>query len=342
MQAEIEARGRTGRGQDAASVNVEHVAVHVDLRKALRQHRRCQPVCCCAATVEQAGSCQHESAGADRGDAGAASRGGTQGRNEPRRDRLVDILNTWHDHSVGDGKTVNRPGHAKLEVLRLDEMGFGAYTHLVWRDCAVQGSAAEHLSRHREIERNQPVQRDHSYHVCQAMISPERLPRRARGPGGWLEPSAPWRFCHSSRAPLRATMLHDVWRRERRLNTKPEEMSPVWQFTGESEAKSGRFRRLHAASMIEGSTLVLLVFVAVPLKHFGGRPIVVTILGPIHGLAFLYYMLTVIEAVVAGGWMRGEIARLLLIAFIPFGGFANLPFLLRKDVARSRSVKDHG
>lgn len=91
---------------------------------------------------------------------------------------------------------------------------------------------------------------------------------------------------------------------------------------------------------MEGSTLVLLVFVAMPLKHLAGWPAVVTVLGPVHGLAFLFYVLTAIETVVAGGWTRGEIARLALTAFIPFGGIANLPFLLRKDAVRSRTVVD--
>ena len=89
-------------------------------------------------------------------------------------------------------------------------------------------------------------------------------------------------------------------------------------------------RRLKLASLMEGSTLALLVFVAVPLKHLCGWPAAVAVLGSVHGLAFLFYMLSVIEAVAAGEWTRGEAVRLLLTAFIPFGGFANLPFLSRR------------
>ncbi len=99
-------------------------------------------------------------------------------------------------------------------------------------------------------------------------------------------------------------------------------------------------RRPEAASFLEGSTLVLLVFVAVPLKHLGGWSTATAILGPVHGLAFLFYMLSVIETVAGGGWTRGETVRLLLVALIPFGGFANLPFLLRKAAARSRPDVD--
>src|SRR5579864_5924550 len=95
-------------------------------------------------------------------------------------------------------------------------------------------------------------------------------------------------------------------------------------------AELGQIRRLQLASLLEGSTLILLLFVAVPLKHLAGWPAAVTLLGPIHGLAFLFYMWTVIETVTGGGWTRRETVRLLLAAFIPFGGFANLSFLRRK------------
>ena len=99
---------------------------------------------------------------------------------------------------------------------------------------------------------------------------------------------------------------------------------------------SSDVRRLRAASLVEGSTLLALVFVAVPLKHLGGWSAAVAVLGPVHGLAFLFYALSVIEAVAGGGWTRREAARLLVTAFVPFGGFANLPLLRRKAAARPR------
>ncbi len=46
-----------------------------------------------------------------------------------------------------------------------------------------------------------------------------------------------------------------------------------------------QLRRLELASLVEATTLVLLVGVAVPLKHFAGQPTAVAVMGPIHGLA---------------------------------------------------------
>ncbi len=95
-------------------------------------------------------------------------------------------------------------------------------------------------------------------------------------------------------------------------------------------------RRLERASALEGTTLLLLLLVAVPLKHLAGEPAAVTIVGPMHGLAFSLYVWTAIETVAGGGWTRGDAARLALAALLPFGAFANLRWLR----TRSRSLRE--
>lgn len=79
--------------------------------------------------------------------------------------------------------------------------------------------------------------------------------------------------------------------------------------------------RLALASALEGTTLLLLLLVAVPLKHFAGLPMAVRMMGPAHGLAFAFYVWSVIEAGAALGWGRAEVARLLAAALVPFGAF---------------------
>ena len=91
-----------------------------------------------------------------------------------------------------------------------------------------------------------------------------------------------------------------------------------------------QLKMLAIASLVEATTLVLLVFVGVPLKHLASWPLATSILGPVHGLAFLFYLRTVIETVTTGAWKRSEIVRLVLTAFIPFGGYSNIPLLRRK------------
>ncbi|ACB95513.1 DUF3817 domain-containing protein [Beijerinckia indica] len=84
------------------------------------------------------------------------------------------------------------------------------------------------------------------------------------------------------------------------------------------------------ASLLEGTTLVLLVFIAVPLKHLGGCPIATSIMGPIHGLAFLFYVWMMFRLTASADWSKGEMARLLIAALIPFGAFANERILRKK------------
>ena len=96
------------------------------------------------------------------------------------------------------------------------------------------------------------------------------------------------------------------------------------------DIEQAQLRRLHAVSWIEGTTLATLVCIAVPLKHLAGWPLVSSALGPVHGLAFLAYLWTVVETVSGGGWSKREIARLVAVAFVPFGGFTNGSLLRRK------------
>jgi integral membrane protein len=124
-------------------------------------------------------------------------------------------------------------------------------------------------------------------------------------------------------------------RRAEQVSIDQAEAVPGLHMTPHAQAERRRLelsqiRRLEAASLVEGSTLVLLLFVAAPLKHLGGWPAASAMLGPAHGLAFLFYVWTTIETASGGGWTRREVARLLLVAFVPFGGFANLPFIRRK------------
>jgi integral membrane protein len=98
-----------------------------------------------------------------------------------------------------------------------------------------------------------------------------------------------------------------------------------------------QLRRLELASVAEASTLVLLLLVAVPLKHLGGWDLGVRLMGPVHGLAFLAYIWTVLQTIAGSDWSRAEIARLFLAAFVPFGGFLNLPLLSRRAAGLHRS-----
>jgi integral membrane protein len=87
---------------------------------------------------------------------------------------------------------------------------------------------------------------------------------------------------------------------------------------------------LRRMSWLEGSTLLLLVFVAVPLKRLADTPEMVSILGPIHGGAFVIYSLMVIGITSREPWSWKETGLLLVAALIPFGAWMVRGMLERK------------
>lgn len=92
-------------------------------------------------------------------------------------------------------------------------------------------------------------------------------------------------------------------------------------------------RHLRLAALIEGCTLAILVCIAAPLKHLAGIPTASAILGPVHGIAFVAYVWLIFSTRRELGWTTGDLARLLVPAFIPFGTFFNVGFLNRKAAA---------
>jgi integral membrane protein len=94
-----------------------------------------------------------------------------------------------------------------------------------------------------------------------------------------------------------------------------------------------QLRQLEITSVLEATTLVVLVCIAVPLKHVGHYDLAVRIMGPVHGLAFLAYAWTALQTVAGGGWSPGAAARLFLTAFIPFAGFTTPTFLRARAAA---------
>ena len=79
--------------------------------------------------------------------------------------------------------------------------------------------------------------------------------------------------------------------------------------------------RLRVAGLAEGISLLVLVLIGVPLKRLADEPTVVQVVGPIHGLLFLWYVLTVIQAKTEYRWPLGKTALALLASFIPGGTF---------------------
>lgn len=80
--------------------------------------------------------------------------------------------------------------------------------------------------------------------------------------------------------------------------------------------------RLRLLAFLEGISLLVLVFVAVPLKHYFGYQILSKNLGPIHGALFLLFVFNALRVGIEQNWKFKETTWKVLIAcFIPFGTF---------------------
>jgi len=80
--------------------------------------------------------------------------------------------------------------------------------------------------------------------------------------------------------------------------------------------------RLRFSALLEGVSLLVLVFIAVPLKHFFDNPSLVQSIGPIHGALFLLFVFTTLRVGIEQNWNFKETTwKVLLACFIPFGTF---------------------
>jgi integral membrane protein len=80
--------------------------------------------------------------------------------------------------------------------------------------------------------------------------------------------------------------------------------------------------RLRLVGFLEGVSLLILVFVAVPLKYIWHNPELVKIIGPIHGTLFLLFVFNALLVGVEQNWSFKETTwKVLLACVIPFGTF---------------------
>jgi integral membrane protein len=80
--------------------------------------------------------------------------------------------------------------------------------------------------------------------------------------------------------------------------------------------------RLRILAFLEGISLLILIFIAVPMKHYFANPTLVQTIGPIHGALFLLFIFNTLSVGVEQNWKFKEVTWKVLIAcMIPFGTF---------------------
>lgn len=80
-------------------------------------------------------------------------------------------------------------------------------------------------------------------------------------------------------------------------------------------------RLFRTVSISEGLSLLLLLAVAMPIKYILNEPILVKIVGMIHGILFIFYVLFALFLKKRQKWSLVELAMILTASIIPFGTF---------------------
>ncbi len=85
------------------------------------------------------------------------------------------------------------------------------------------------------------------------------------------------------------------------------------------DSSIGRFRLI---AFLEGISLLILVFIAMPIKYGWGNPALVKSVGQIHGILFVLFVLLAIQISIEQEWrFKTTTWKVLAASFIPFGTF---------------------
>lgn len=94
------------------------------------------------------------------------------------------------------------------------------------------------------------------------------------------------------------------------------------------QTKIGRLRLL---AQLEGLSLLALLFIAVPMKYIWHNPSGTQLVGPIHGVLFVFFVINTLAVGVEQRWVfRRTTWKVLLACMVPFGTFYIDKHLLRK------------
>jgi len=88
-----------------------------------------------------------------------------------------------------------------------------------------------------------------------------------------------------------------------------------------NEEKLSTLRRFRMISLIEGISMIVLLFIAMPLKYGFDMPLMVKYVGWIHGILFMVYIVILIPTSRKLGWTFLNTFMGLVASVLPFGPF---------------------
>ena len=88
--------------------------------------------------------------------------------------------------------------------------------------------------------------------------------------------------------------------------------------------------RLRVIALLEGWSLLLLLFIAMPVKYVLGIPEATQAIGLIHGILFVLFTLATLAISISQRWHVGRVFLVMASSFLPFGTFYVDRKILRK------------
>jgi integral membrane protein len=96
-------------------------------------------------------------------------------------------------------------------------------------------------------------------------------------------------------------------------------------------------RQLRLIALLEGTSFLVLLFIAMPLKYLVGLPLAVRIVGSVHGLFFLMFVAALYRAGSERRWPLGRSALAFVSSIVPFGTFV-FDRSLRREIVSAEGV----
>jgi integral membrane protein len=89
--------------------------------------------------------------------------------------------------------------------------------------------------------------------------------------------------------------------------------------------------RLRLIGTLEGTSFLVLLLIAMPLKYWADMPLAVTIVGALHGLLFVLYLLAVLNVWITERWSFLKVLLAGIASVLPFG-----PFIVDKKLLQNQ------
>jgi integral membrane protein len=93
---------------------------------------------------------------------------------------------------------------------------------------------------------------------------------------------------------------------------------------------SGAVTRFRVLALLVGIGLLVLVFVAVPLRYLAGYATFSEYFSPVHGTLYMVYLVTVVDLGRRAGWGLARMVAVMVAGAVPFLSF----------VVERRTVRD--